>query len=324
MTRIVIYGLLICVAAFTAYLYLDNPAERPLSQGVRTTARESQPENILPPGSPEEGRPVEGVPGPVDQKGEATPIVSLPEPASGRGGDRELSQKAPENIYRDLDKPGKEKGTLEDSMEEESSEHFRISFDGYRHGAISRTVLGILEDAYGTVGKEFGYFPSEPLDTVLYTNRDFFDITQAPGWSGGIYDGKIRIPVRGAESNEALLRKVLFHEYTHAAVHSLYERCPLWMNEGLAEYFSKNYTKKIGQIIPLRSLERSFSWLSGQQVQVAYWESYSAVSFLIETHGFYRIKEFLRSLSEGAALDDAFKGSFGSTYGEFVATWGKG
>lgn len=30
----------------------------------------------------------------------------------------------------------------------ESSSHFKVVFDGYEHGGISRKVIGILEDAY--------------------------------------------------------------------------------------------------------------------------------------------------------------------------------
>ncbi len=234
-----------------------------------------------------------------------------------------LAIKKDEELQKLCDKLRRDKNTQEVS-ESESTSHFRITFDGYRHGGMSRRVLEILEDAYSTVGKEFGYFPSGTVNAVLYTNQDFHDITRAPGWSGGIYDGKIRIPVRGAERNETVLKKVLFHEYTHSVVHSLTSRCPLWINEGLAEYFSINRAGKTGQIIPLDLLGSSFSWLTGEQVAVAYKESYSAVSYLIERHGLYRMKEFLQSLSGGSDLELAFKGSFGLSYREFVSTWGKG
>jgi len=234
-----------------------------------------------------------------------------------------LSIKRDQELQKVYEKLRKDKNTRQVS-ESESTSHFRIAFDGYKHGGMSRKVLEILEDAYSSVGKEFEYFPSAPVSAILYTNRDFYDITRAPGWSVGIYDGKIRIPVRGAESNEAVLKKVLFHEYAHSVVRSLTPRCPLWINEGLAEYFSQSYARKIGQVIPLELLADSFSWLSGDQVGVAYRESYSAVSSLIERHGFYRMREFLRSLSAGSDLEQAFRGSFGQTYSEFVSTWGKG
>lgn len=205
----------------------------------------------------------------------------------------------------------------------EGTTHFKVSFDGYAHGDLSRKVIDILEDAYRTIGKEMDYFPSQPVSVVLYTNQDFYDITQSPQWSGGIFDGKIRIPIRGVESREGELRKVLFHEYTHAVVHSITPLCPLWVNEGLAEYFSTNSGKMIGQLLPLTSLEASFSGLRPENIRTAYWESYSAVSYLIERYGLHRIKQFLLALPKRSDLNQAFEDAFSMSYREFTSSWGK-
>ncbi len=206
---------------------------------------------------------------------------------------------------------------------EESTSNFKILYDGYEHSKVDREIISVLEDAYRFIGKEFNYFPAERITVILYTNRDFYETTQAPIWSDAIYDGKIRLPVRGIEGHSASLKKMLFHEYTHAVVHSLAIRCPLWINEGLAEYFSKNYPKKIGQVIPLNYLENSFSGLRGENINVAYWESYSAVSYLIEKYGLFKIKEMLLSLSRGIDINQAFKEAFNITYNEFISGWGK-
>jgi len=213
--------------------------------------------------------------------------------------------------------------SAEEHLINESTTHFKVSFDGYAHGDLSRKVIDILEDAYRTIGKELDYFPAEPVSVVLYTNRDFYDITQSPEWSGGIFDGKIKIPIRGVESREEELKKVLFHEYAHAVVHSLTPRCPLWINEGLAEHFSTNSGKRIGQLIPLTSLETSFSRLRPENIHIAYWESYSAVSYLIERYGLHRIKKLLLALPRGADLNQAFEDAFSMSYHEFTSSWGK-
>lgn len=207
----------------------------------------------------------------------------------------------------------------------ESSAHFKVVFDGYEHGGVSRKVIGILEDAYRSIGTSLGHFPSEPVTVILYTNKDFYDTTQAPGWAGGShdpYDGKIRLPVKGAEHNEALLKRVLFHEYAHAVVFSLTSSCPLWLNEGIAEYYSGGYDRRSGQVVPLPYLERSFGWLN-DRVGVAYLVSYSAVAHLIERYGAYRVKEALLSLSRGNDPNKAFTEAFSITYNDFVAKWGK-
>lgn len=220
-------------------------------------------------------------------------------------------------------KLGRERKTLQ-GYAEESSSHFRILFDGYKEGGIDREILDTLEDAYRTIGQDLDCFPAEPVTVILYTKRNFYDITQAPHWSGGEYDGKIRIPVRGIDLNRSLMKKVLFHEYTHVVVHYLAHSCPLWLNEGLAEYFSTRYPGRIGQVIPLRDLERSLAGLSDKEVALAYWESYSAVSALIDKYGLYSVETMLEAFGRGESADEAFRDGFGVTYSQFVSGWGKG
>lgn len=203
----------------------------------------------------------------------------------------------------------------------ESAIHFKVFFDGYEHSGLSRKVLDILEDAYDSIGTEIFYFPREPITVILYTEKDFFDITKGPEWSGGIYDGKIRIPFRGVEKKEEALKRMLRHEYTHALVHQITKNCPTWLNEGLAEYFS-GANEKTGQIIPLRELEGSFLSLGKDKVKTAYQESYSAISYLIERYGLLSIKHLLVSLGEGKDLNSAFQEAFSISYEEFVSTWG--
>ncbi|MCE5313263.1 MAG: hypothetical protein LLF86_08960 [Nitrospiraceae bacterium] len=206
---------------------------------------------------------------------------------------------------------------------DESASRFKVIFDGYEHGKISRVVLNHLDDAYRKVGSETGYFPEQTVEVILYTGKDFFDVTQAPEWSGGLFDGRIKIPVKGAEHNDTLLRTVLFHEYVHAVIWSITRRCPLWINEGLAEYFSRSHPKKVRQIIPLKNLEHSFSWLSGQFVGLAYVQSWSAVSDMVDKYGHARMMDMLRSYAKNSDIEQAFSSSFGITYSDFISSWGK-
>jgi|WetSurMetagenome_2_1015567.scaffolds.fasta_scaffold00094_15 tetratricopeptide (TPR) repeat protein len=209
---------------------------------------------------------------------------------------------------------------------QESSSHFRIEYDGYEHGSISRAVIGMLEEAYSTIGKDLDYYPVNQITVILYTKYDFHDVTHAPGWIGGFFDkrdGKIRVPVRGVKGKEAMLRIVLFHEYVHAVIYSITKNCPLWANEGLAEYYAKGPSRKSGQVIPLERLENSFAGFDGRGIAIAYMESHSAVSYLMDRHGAHRMKDMLFSLSRGNDMDRAFTDSFHLSYTEFKDKWGK-
>ena len=38
---------------------------------------------------------------------------------------------------------------------------------------------------------------------VLYSKEQFRDVTQSPSWAGGLYDGRIRLPVAGRIDEKA-------------------------------------------------------------------------------------------------------------------------
>jgi tetratricopeptide (TPR) repeat protein len=212
----------------------------------------------------------------------------------------------------------------QDRFIHEETLHFKVLFDGYRHGSVSTEVLHILEDAYRDIGSQTGYFPEEPVTVILYSERKFHDVTRMPDWSGGAFDGKIRVPVKGIEEVDAnVLRKVLYHEYAHALVYSITPRCPAWLNEGLAMHLAGEERERVGQIIPLRTLEGQFP-RSQEQSNAAYNVSYSAVAHLIDNYGLYSIVEFLRGLSSGQDVDSAFRSSFFMSYNDFADSWGKG
>ena len=208
------------------------------------------------------------------------------------------------------------------NMVEESTLHFKVIYDGYEHSAISRKILDILEDAYTEVGRELSYYPNDKITVILYAREAFFDITRAHKWAGGIYDGKIRLPIAGALERPELLKRVLFHEYTHSVIRSITKETPIWLNEGLSEYFSGSL-ERTGQIIPLRNIETAIKSPDPTIANNAYKTSLSAVSYLIEKYGIYRVRGLLMALGEGKGFEPAFKEAFGMSFEDFSRNWGK-
>ena len=96
--------------------------------------------------------------------------------------------------------------------------HFTVLFEGPSDEVLARRAVGILEAAYERVGTALLTFPIEPITVLLYTQEQFSDITRSPGWSGGLFDGRIRLPMRGALGDPRELERVLTHEYVHALV----------------------------------------------------------------------------------------------------------
>lgn len=210
---------------------------------------------------------------------------------------------------------------------DEKGDRFKVVFDGHAIGHASRTVLGILDEAYRKVGQDTNFYPTKTFTVIIYTQRDFKDVTRLPEWAGGAYgirDGIIRIPVRGAEGQEQQLRRVLFHEYTHALIHTIASNPPLWLNEGLAEYFSGGWPVRTTQKIPLTALHdnASFARLGDMRlVHYAYWESYSAAAYLIDRYGMDRVMQLLKNMGQSADMNQAFVDALSISYNDLVNSW---
>jgi tetratricopeptide (TPR) repeat protein len=210
--------------------------------------------------------------------------------------------------------------------------HFLIKYEGREKIEAGKIVLRVLEDAYGEVGRALQYYPSNEIQVILYSSQQFQEVTDAPGWSGGIYDGKIRIPIGGIEQETPGLRRLLYHEYTHAVVRAITPRCPTWLNEGLAQYFegreadarqreALKRTSEAGKLPSLSNLEGSFMGLASGQAAYAYLFSLSAVRHMIDQYGMYRVKTVLEELGQGAAVGKALSAGLLISYEEFERGW---
>ena len=220
----------------------------------------------------------------------------------------------------------------EKNFNRDVSSHFLVKFEGREQIKAGRIVSRILEDAYGKLGRALFYYPDKEIQVILYSGQQFQEVTDAPGWSGGIYDGKIRIPIGGIEEETPGLRRLLYHEYTHAIVRVITPRCPTWLNEGLAQYFEgrqidsrqREILKKIelsGKLPSLTNLEGSFMGLGGSQAQYAYLFSLSSVSYMIDSFGMYRVKGVLDELARGADTNNSLSNGILVSYEDFERGW---
>lgn len=230
-----------------------------------------------------------------------------------------------------LERVRKEHSTEKD-FNREVTVHFSIKYEGREQIEAGRIVLRILEDAYGEVGRALSYYPDQEIPVILYSNQQFREVTDAPGWSGGIFDGKIRLPIGGIEQETPGLRRLLLHEYTHAAVRQLARRVPTWLNEGLAQYFegrtidgsasaALRRMTATGQVPRLASLEGSFLGLSGRQAGLAYLFSLSATRYMIDQFGMYRVRMTLDELRSGTDTPTAIDRALSIPLEDFERGW---
>ena len=235
------------------------------------------------------------------------------------------------NLKARLDRIKKEHQTEKDFNRDVTS-HFLIKYEGREKIEAGRIILRILEEAYSDVGRSLSFYPDQEIQVILYSGQQFQEVTDAPGWSGGIYDGKIRIPIGGIENETEGLRGLLYHEYTHAVVRAITRSCPTWLNEGLAQYFQGreigarhkqliSRTAEPGKAVSLSGLAGSFTGLNNNQALVAYLLSLSAVRHMVDTYGMYRVKSVLDELSSGADITKAISSALSLSYEEFELGW---
>jgi tetratricopeptide (TPR) repeat protein len=210
------------------------------------------------------------------------------------------------------------------SFEEVRYDRFRVRFEGRADQSLAIRAATLLDNAFRRIGQTLGSFPSQPVIVVLYTEQQFRDVTKAPEWSIGHYDGRVRLPVRGALEDPALFERVLIHELTHAMVSSIAPRgVPAWLHEGLAQHFEgedpQAAHRRVGitGALPLRLLEGSFSRLNAAQAQVAYDQSLLAVDVMADRPGF-GWSNLLRELATGERFEHAIE-RFGLSYADLDA-----
>jgi hypothetical protein len=225
------------------------------------------------------------------------------------------------------------KAEREQAVEERSrsrqSTHFTLHYQGDATSAeLQQQLLATLEEAYRDLASQLSYQPAENIIVILYTQREFVDITEAPSWAGAINDGKLRIPIGGVTVMNAQLERILKHELTHSFLRSLTGgRCPTWLNEGMAELMeprsSGTYAKPLaalfqqGREISFSVLERPFIRFSDLQAQVAYAESLSGVEYLRERYGMAEVLRMLRNIGSGVEPELALRQSTGMDYSVF-------
>ncbi len=201
---------------------------------------------------------------------------------------------------------------LHNRFEARATARFTVLFEGAEEKVIGERVASILEAAYWRIGKSTNTYPSQTLNVILYTNRQFQDITRAPAWAGGGYDGRIRLPVGGALRSPKTLERVVTHEFVHAVIHDAAgASVPAWVNEGLASYMESTDRIWVQQVlrradgrISMEDLTEGFGQFDGGTALVAYAESLIAGQILCERLG-GNLGPFLQLLGRGHTVDQA-------------------
>ena len=214
-----------------------------------------------------------------------------------------------------------------------TSNDFTLKFLGsHANYQVANAVLSELESARSAVCSELGHFPDIRTTVLLYDKANFRKATGSHGWVGGLYDGKIHLPVGDFEKQRERVARTCRHEYTHRVIADMAPGCPIWINEGLAECMEdsqgdhhaavKRLTKEGLNVPSFASMPKVWaSQTNPSLVSLQYAASESFMAFLRDHYGIGAVRNLLRDLGGGEPLDLAMRRSFGGDLKAMEALW---
>jgi tetratricopeptide (TPR) repeat protein len=235
-------------------------------------------------------------------------------------------------ISKRLEKAKRESG-VHSELGALKSEHFILRYDKKSSDyQLGEQILATLEDLYRRQSNELTSQAPGTVAVILYPDQAYFDITRAPGWTSGVFDGKIRIPVKGLHSITPELKAALAHELTHCIMDALPGRgSPTWFLEGVAQMQAGGSGAKdrkalaelqrADRLVPLKDLRGSWMGLPTGTVDVAYAEGLSAVEYLVARFGRSAIRDLLTLMAQNYNFENAFNTALQKSVSEFESAW---
>lgn len=218
-----------------------------------------------------------------------------------------------------LEKLEREAG-IEETLARSDTHPFVLRFAEGQVPVDTSSLREMLRDAYRKIGQQFNYFPDHAIPVLLYPDADFQKVKSLSHAVGGLYDGKIRLPLKAGALSGRQLQAILWHEYTHAVVHDLSRGgCGIWLNEGLAtSQESRVKTVEVGLVRKALEEEKLPSWdslWSQQQYDQAtlplyYQASFMIAQYLVRRWSWREMRQLLERLGQGTPLRDALRAQY--------------
>jgi tetratricopeptide (TPR) repeat protein len=169
----------------------------------------------------------------------------------------------------------------------------------------ARGMVAAVDSAFARVSAQLGCSAEEKIVTIIQSRDAYKKATDAAEWSGGQYDGRIRVPVMSGQQMDARQEQVLAHETTHACLAMLGE-WPSWLHEGMAQRLSGETLgpqmrgqlaemAKGGKLPKLEALRSGWSGLDAQHARLAYALALEAVDALYENFGNDGVRNLMRN-----------------------------
>jgi len=221
--------------------------------------------------------------------------------------------------------------------------HSDLDRDAVRQAASRITAMA---EMYWQRTKGFGGTIKTKFPFYLFSDpQDYYAAGGIPG-SAGVFDGERLMAIAGAAMGDEtwhVIQHEGFHQFVYAVIGG---DIPIWVNEGLAEYFGQGIYTGDGYVtglIPPERLARLQRWLAQHKTKsiaeimttshaawnaglsvVNYDQAWSMVHFLAHAHhGRYQpaFNAFIGDVSRGMKWEHAWHKDFGSGTHEFEQQW---
>jgi len=201
------------------------------------------------------------------------------------------------------------RAALRESQNDKSSEkkfgwRFLLRYDGAVADSDSAgAMVAILEQEFTRISFQLGCRAEERIVTIVQSREAYLKTTGAPGWSGGGYDGKIRIPIPDRGHVDARTKQVFAHELVHACLANI-GPWPAWLHEGLAQRLSGEPVQpgtreamkalaKEGKVPKLAGLGQTWGNKSTAEAQFAYGMALVAVDLFFQYHAEFGVRNLM-------------------------------
>jgi len=187
---------------------------------------------------------------------------------------------------------------------------FNIKIDKEIANLPGFDISQALNSARVKVSQDFSYVQPNKIPVVVYTMQQYKDtLIDAPQWSEGAYDGKLRVILSPTQKDFRQTKSNIVHEYTHAVVGDISRnKCPRWFNEGLAKYeeYKHGVRPSISVLAIAYNANSLLAWdqinevflnSSKNQVLLAYEQSFSFIYFIVQRYGMYKVVALLKVLA---------------------------
>jgi tetratricopeptide (TPR) repeat protein len=211
---------------------------------------------------------------------------------------------------------------------------FRIRYAKSERAILERYVPNLLDEAWKSMVKRYGFTPKTPVAIELYADEEHFSVRTSGlpnvGIQGVCFGQTLALMSPGAGPFN--WGNVLWHELGHVfAIQMSKNHVPRWFTEGLSEYetivrrpewqreedpalFAALKAKRIPAV---EGFNKAFTHVdSVEDVTMAYYAASQIIVFLVDTYGWDKVVTMLPRWGKGERTEAVVQGALGVSAAE--------